>query len=335
MFPPSKIAFLKELFKKSFPFCIKPEKRIKIFTFFSYSDLECILFFSKLLFFEGQNDMKIKLIFIGFLLLTLINVEKSFCFGRPLWQYAFGTTGGVTHSKNYAEYSWSCNFCFTLRDGKTDKPFGGLTFEFPVTKSIFESSIIIRSFYQDLSFIKSCPGDKYPSLHEDPNTHEFQTVTSETGFDYIISYKTLTNEFLYNINVGIIPVSFFVGPSFSYVTYSNFKEKYYIVTPSDVCFKRVQSVYESGGRYEDKDRTIIAFDGEIPYVNKLRVGLVVGARYALDLGLFRIAPYFSYDFGMTQVVSQGNPKCPLKVCAGGLIWKMDFMHAGIDLLYLF
>ncbi len=252
--------------------------------------------------------------------------------------FSIGTTSGYIRAMHNTNYRWTCDpICFQMQDLATNTGFGGISTEISILKGKLPLSFISRIMYEDLSFKQTHEGDKYPSLIDD-GKGGYITTESSTGFDYIVDYKLLTSHWLFNLKFFNSGLSLFAGPSVSTVIQNHYKEKYYIVKPPDVQFKRIVLKADEYGftpYYTDRDRTYMASDNPIRKMNNILYGIVGGLQWEYSFWNLKLAPFIAFDYILTDVVKEGNPDCPycLQPSPKPIHWNFNMFFAGLDIRY--
>ncbi len=174
-----------------------------------------------------------------------------------------------------------------------------LTYSSLILKLLFEYSHAYHNPYQDKN-----PFDDIKSLEG-----------SRTYFSVDIDLLYFTVCLLYSQSLGEkFPLSFVAGPTFSFLTYNNFKEVYHIYSKKSIQFSLPDSVI-----YER--RVVTSYDNEIQKATKIIPGIQFGLSYEMKINdKFRILPEIYYTWHLINVVNNHS-------------WSLSSFNAGISLLY--
>ena len=198
-------------------------------------------------------------------------------------------------------------------------------------------SLVIRALYNTFPASLSVDGDRYPSLIEIDSA--YSTIKSHTKHTIDVSYSAISLDIMYKFlvfksNAGGLALT--VGPTFDIPMTKKLTQKYMLIEPLNVQFKRVDPndpahpEYKNF-KYEDNDRTIIVYDGDIanPQNAKasdykaasFRFGLKGGLQYEIKLGgKMDVIPGIFYNLGLTNATNAEN-------------WKISAIQASVDIRF--
>ena len=199
--------------------------------------------------------------------------------------------------------------CPFFENGSNNGFYAGLSYE-----QIFGSkvgskhSLIARVLYSSLPSSFTKEGDKYPSLIDDGKGGR-TTVVSSTRHSIEVAYNLLCVELMYKFNV-IGNLGLTAGPSFDFPIKKTLNQKYEIVEPDNVQFKRIPLVTNQYGftpYYTNNDRTYIAQEGDIPNASGFRFALKFGLQYEIITGSkFYVVPSIYYNLGLTNEIGRAH-----------------------------
>lgn len=188
-------------------------------------------------------------------------------------------------------------------------------------------SLVLKVLYNVLPASFTKEGDTYPSQVEDPNDPNKTTIVySSTKHSVNVDYNMLSFDIMYKFRVagGVVLT---VGPSFDFPITKNLQQKYELIEPNYVKFKRDEdAIRDKGYQYINNDRTIIVYDGDIgrtPQENSagFRFGLKGGVQYEIITGnIFDIIPGVFYNLGLTNATDAQS-------------WKVNALQIGVDIRF--
>jgi hypothetical protein len=208
--------------------------------------------------------------------------------------------------------------CPTFDKGHGNGFFAGLALQY---KSEFDNIFVVHIIYNNLPSHFSITGDLYPMLFDDPDhPGQYKTVLATTEQTLDVTYSLLNLDVLYKMNVFYTDFGIAIGPSFGFNLDNHEVQKYSLVYPNNLNFKRSDTLISKGYRYENNDRTIVVFDDKVHEISNMRVGLKVGLEYKFDLFGYCIYPSVYYNWALTKV--NKNDK-----------WYINYFQAGISIMY--
>jgi|GEM_PF-5341827 len=172
-----------------------------------------------------------------------------------------------------------------------------LTYPSLILKLLFEYSHAYHNPYQDKN-----PFDDIKSLEG-----------SRTYFSVDIDLLYFTVCFLYSQSLGKkFPLSFVAGPTFSFLTYNNFKQVYHL-------YNKTTNQFQDSTIYEHID--VISYNKEIQHTIKIIPGIQFGISYEIKIAdKIQIIPELNYHWYLVSVVKDHS-------------WNMSNFKVGISLLY--
>jgi len=212
------------------------------------------------------------------------------------------------------------NLCPTFDNGSSNGYHFGVFYEqFFGPKTGSKHSIIARILYNTFPSSFSQIGDHYPSLVETTPGH-FETIISQTSHSLTVSYSTASMDIMYKFNVigGLVLTG---GPTFDFPLTKKLTQKYQIIDPLNVQFKPIP-----GWKYEDNNRTIVVYDGDISAdkggkVASFRFGMKFGVQYEIITGThIDFIPGLFYNLGLTNAADAES-------------WKVNAIQASIDIRF--
>jgi hypothetical protein len=274
--------------------------------------------------------MKFRLLFLGLLILTVVLSNKVMAQGTESNPLAPGQTSSAIylgpvigynmsmHSVNLASFAED-PLCPFFENGSSNGFHIGLFYEHILGNVDSKHSIVARFLYNSLPAYFEKVGDEYPSLVDD-GQGGYTTVMSSTEHTVDVSYNLLSLDLMYKFR-AVAGLVLTVGPTFDFVMSNNLTQKYSIVKPDNVKFKPVD---DPNLKYENNDRTIIVYDGDIGKGEgsaSTRFALKMGVQYEIRTGgKIDIIPGFFYNLGLTNATSNEN-------------WKVSAIQAGVDIRF--
>lgn len=232
------------------------------------------------------------------------------------------------HSVNLASFAED-PLCPFFENGSSNGYHFGLFYEQLLGNVVgSKHSIVARVLYNTFPSSLSKIGDKYPSLVPD-GKGGYTTIESSTQHSVEVSYSTISVDLMYKFNVvsGLVLTA---GPTFDFPISKKLTQKYEIIEPLNVQFKRVADWQERGYVYQDNDRTIVVYDGDIGKPNKsgqvaqsssFRFGMKFGVQYEIITGSkIDIIPGLFYNLGLTSATSAET-------------WKVSAIQASVDVRF--
>lgn len=233
------------------------------------------------------------------------------------------------HSAKIASFA-DDPLCPYFTNGSSNGFFIGGFYEQVLGGVTSKHSIVARIVYSTLPSSFSQENDALPSLVED-GKGGFTTVISTTKHFIDVKYSLLSVEAMYKFNVasGIVLTG---GPTFDIALQKSLTQTFKLIEPNYVRFKRVEPT--SGGlqpvRYEDNDRTIVVFDGDVARpsesnrdvkANPIRFAFKLGLQYEIITGTkIDIIPGAFYTIGLTNINSVET-------------WKVSALQVGVDVRF--
>ncbi|MCX7879097.1 MAG: hypothetical protein N2517_00340 [Ignavibacteria bacterium] len=236
----------------------------------------------------------------------------------------------AVHSANLASFA-DDPLCPFFTNGSSNGFYVGGFYEQILGGVVSKHSLVGRIIFNTMPAVFEKEGDTYPSLVDD-GRGGFTTVLSSTRHTLNVTYSMLTVEAMYKFNIayGLVVTG---GPTFDFVLQSNLLQKMEIVEPANVKFKMVpRDQWKEKGivRYENNDRTIVAWDGaparptsRNPDVKStaFRFSLKFGIQYEIITGTkIDIIPGIFYNLGVTNVNNVES-------------WKVSSIQAGVDIRF--
>jgi hypothetical protein len=219
--------------------------------------------------------------------------------------------------------------CPTFENGTDNGFYVGFTYEYLLGDyKNSNSSIIGRVMYQTMPSYLEAGGDAYPSLltYVDPITGEVtkeEVVNSTTLWTGEVKYDMVTAEAVYKINpFEGMNLGFTIGPTFDYALTRNLDYRMKLISPRNAQFKRPEDYdpNKDSYRYENNDRTIVFYNGEIANSSSFRFGMKVGVQYEILFGRMYVVPTIQYNFGITNLSSAES-------------WRVSPIQAGFDIRF--
>ncbi len=235
------------------------------------------------------------------------------------------------HSADLASFADTLNLCPSFKNGSSNGFFIGAFYEQILGGITSKHSVVVRVLYSTFPASFTQGGDTYPSLIDD-GKGGVTTILSTTQHTLDVKYGLLTFEAMYKFNVtsGIVLTA---GPSFDLTLQKNLLQKYRIIEPNNVRFKKLpQDQWAQYGivRYEDNDRTLVSWDGPLARTtvtntsikeNSFRFALKFGVQYEIITGSkIDVIPGIFYNLGLTGVNNVET-------------WKVSAIQAGVDVRF--
>ncbi|MGQ9819096.1 MAG: hypothetical protein ACUVQ1_04135 [Candidatus Kapaibacteriales bacterium] len=252
--------------------------------------------------------------------------------GRGSAAIYLGPVGGFNraiHSAKIASFA-DDPLCPYFTNGSSNGFFIGGFYEQVIGGIASKHSIVARILYSTLPSSFSQENDALPSLVED-GKGGYTTVISTTKHFIDVKYSLLSIEAMYKFNVtsGIVLTA---GPTFDIALQKKLTQTFKLIEPNYVRFKRVDTTV--GGlqpvRYEDNDRTIVVFDGDVARpsksnndvkANPIRFAFKMGLQYEIITGTkIDIIPGIFYTIGLTNINSVET-------------WKVSALQVGVDVRF--
>lgn len=217
--------------------------------------------------------------------------------------------------------------CPFFTNGSGNGFFVGFFYEQFIGGLMSKHSIVAKVLYNALPATLSKEGDTYPSQVQDPNdTNKTTIVYSSTRHSVNVDYNLLSLDIMYKFRVaGGLAIT--VGPTFDIPMTKNLQQKYELIEPNYVKFKRDEdAIANKGYKYINNDRTIIVYDGDIgrsPQESSasFRFGLKGGIQYEIITGnIFDIIPGVFYNLGLTNATDAQS-------------WKVNALQIGVDIRF--
>lgn len=234
------------------------------------------------------------------------------------------------HSAKIASFA-DDPLCPYFTNGSSNGFFFGGFYEQVIGGITSKHSVVARILYSTFPASFSQNNDALPSLVED-GKGGYTTVISTTKHFIDVKYSLLSIEAMYKFNItsGIVLTA---GPTFDIALQKQLIQTFKLIEPNYVRFKRVDDVVIGGlrpVRYEDNDRTIVVFDGDVARpseqnrdvkANSLRFAFKLGLQYEIITGSkIDIIPGIFYTLGLTNINSVET-------------WKVSAIQAGVDIRF--
>lgn len=216
--------------------------------------------------------------------------------------------------------------CPTFENGTSNGFYVGFTYEHLLGDyKNSNSSIIVRLMYQTMPSYLEKGGDEYPSLltyvDAQGNVSKEEVVMSSTLWTAEVTYDMVTAEAVYKINpFEGNNLGFTIGPTFDFALTKKFDQRMKLITPKNAQFTRPDDWQDRGLTYENNDRTIVFYSGDIPNSSSFRFGLKAGIQYEILFGRFYVVPGIQYNFGITNLSSDQS-------------WRVSPLQAGFDIRF--
>lgn len=212
------------------------------------------------------------------------------------------------------------DLCPKFENGTQNGFYAGISFEYLLgDPANSKSSIIARVLYNSLPAELEEGGDPYPSRVEDLSGNEV-IIISTTRHTQKVAYNLITFEAQYKLNFFESTLGVTVGPTFDFAMTKTHVQKFELLEPLEAQFKRPEDWEKKIIRYENNDRTIITKDGDIENASGFRLGLKAGIQYEILLGRMYVVPSASYNFGVTNLVSDQD-------------WRVNAIQMGVDVRF--
>ena len=277
---------------------------------------------------------RLLLLVLGFI---FIQSYESFSQGAEANPLAPGQTSSAIYLGPVVGYNRSMHsvdlssfvddpLCPFFTNGANNGFYAGLSYEHLFGNVVgSRHSIIARVLYSTLPASFTKEGDEYPSL-VDAGSGKYETVTSATRHSIEVSYNLISVEVMYKFNV-VGNLGLTAGPAFDFPIKKTIEQKYEIIKPDNVQFKRVdvtQDKYKNY-QYQNNDRTLIVYSGDIPEASGFRLGLKFGIQYEIIMkGRWYVVPAVYYNLGLTNIGKKD---------AKTESWKVSAFQAGIDVRF--
>jgi len=234
----------------------------------------------------------------------------------------------VNHSVTKPTNDLQKNLCPQFENGSDNGFWAGITFEhfFGAFESS-KSSLIIRALYSTYPSYLEVVGQEYPkNIRYDGNGDGIidtsQIVkTSVTNKD-VVEYNVASVELAFKIKpITGINFGITIGPTIDYAITATNKQSFELTKPTNAQFIRLpdQVIKDNNYKYENNDRSLVFYDGDIEEAQQLRFGLKIGLQYEINLpGKWYIAPAVYYNLGLTNLQKD-------------LDWRVHALQIGIDI----
>lgn len=220
------------------------------------------------------------------------------------------------HSVDLASFA-SDPLCPFFTNGSSSGFHVGFFYEQVIGGITSKHSLVGRLLYNSLPAYFEKVGDEYPSLVDD-GAGGYTTVLSSTEHTVDVTYNLVSLDIMYKFN-AVAGLVLTVGPSIDFVMSNKLTQKYAITKPDNVQFKPVP-----GYTYEDNNRTIVVYDGDIGKgmpVSSTRFALKFGVQYEIITGgKIDFIPGFFYNLGLTNATQNED-------------WKVSAIQASIDIRF--
>lgn len=206
--------------------------------------------------------------------------------------------------------------CPNFTTGEAVGFFNGLSAEM-ILDSLKDShnSLVMRVMYDSRpsSFAES--GDEFPTSVVANGRRRI--VLSSTQHSAEISYSMLAADLVYKLMIGDSRIAIAAGPSFGYVIDASLHQRFDLIEPLNAQFDP-----NANSRFplENNGRSLVIFRGDIPDINRWRVGLKMGLMYEVNLHNFIAVPAIWYDIGLTKLTKTEN-------------WRVNALQLGVDVRF--
>lgn len=236
-----------------------------------------------------------------------------------------GPLAGYNRSMHTADLASFADdeLCPNFSEGTSNGFFFGLFYEHNFGEPVDSKHAVIgKIVYNTFPASFETGGSTYPSLVDDITAPDgVSVVNTTTKHTLVVDYSTLSIEIIYRWNIAY-ELGVCVGPVFDIPMTKTKTQKYMLIKPDNVQFKKPDNWEAEGLKYEDNDRTIIVHDGEIDGANSIRFGLKLGVQYEILLGTgIDVIPGVFYNLGLTKVSSTQSD------------WTVNAVQAGIDIRF--
>jgi len=230
------------------------------------------------------------------------------------------------HSADLATFDQDI-LCPSFDKGNANGFHVGFFYEHFFGGILSQHSLVVRALYNTLpaEFVKE--GDDYFSKL-DLGGNEYEDILTTTKHQNKVDYNMISLDLMYKFraltiqDVGALAVT--VGPTFDYIMTKKNSQKYFLVEPANVQFKKLpdEEIAAKGWTYSDDQRTITVYDGDIEEASSIRFALKAGLQMEIKLpGGFDIIPGIFYNFAFTDVSKQD--------------WKVNAVQIGVDIRYAY
>ncbi len=274
--------------------------------------------------------MKFRLLILGLLISTVVLSTDLMAQGTTSDPLKPGTSSSVIylgpvlgynmsmHSVNLASFAED-PLCPFFENGSSNGFHIGFFYEHILGNVDSKHSLVARFLYNSLPAYFEKVGDEYPSLVQD-GKGGLTTIISSTDHTVDVSYNMLSLDLMYKFNL-VAGLVLTVGPTFDFIMSNNLTQKFLLTHPDNAKFVRGN---DPNLKYEDNDRTIIVYDGDIGKGQgsaSTRFALKMGVQYEIITGgKIDIIPGFFYNMGLTNASPHES-------------WKVSAIQASVDIRF--
>lgn len=211
---------------------------------------------------------------------------------------------GITAGYNYSYYN---SLQFNGLDC-TCHPFGegsGSGYVIGVSAELFRNTFFVDSWVLRIGY-QSLPLNETKTIGHQLISFEGEIYNMDIVNNLNITYKSIILDFMYKLNLFGTGFAISAGPSISYNTGTHFLMKEYLDG----------NMYFIGG---EGLKTRELYNGEIPGMNKIRIGLKGGLSYDIEFENSSLSLWAFYNYPVNTVIDLG--------------WKIGALQFGIDYLF--
>ncbi len=222
------------------------------------------------------------------------------------------------HSVDLASFATD-PLCPFFTNGSSNGFHVGFFYEQILGNATSQHSLVARVLYNSMPSFFEKVGDTYPSLIDD-GKGGLTTVNSSTKHTVDVAYNMASLDIMYKFR-AVLGLVLTVGPTIDFVLSKKLTQKFMMVEPDYVQFKVVP-----GYVYEDNNRTIVVYDGDIEKdalkkSASTRFGLKLGVQYEIITGgKINFIPGIFYNMGLTNAADSES-------------WKVSAIQASVDIRF--
>ncbi len=268
--------------------------------------------------------MKNKILFSFFLVVCLF-VLSSNIFARQSTGFSVGVTLGGKWYSHSGEIEAFPDPNFPKFSGSDSRGQGnaytvGLALNYIIPGFNNVMSINSKIYYDAFDMKDEMRGSLYPHIINKSGIPTSVDVTTNHNLFVKLSYVSADLTFKYNFwkNLGVV-----AGPSFGFLTNSNFQQNYFISSPVGLKFSDITDWYAGEKAFKDEKSSIEVLNGEIKDVNKYRYGLIIGLQLETKLDRFWFVSYYTYNLPLNSISNY----------SGYGTWKLNNQRLGLDIRY--
>lgn len=198
--------------------------------------------------------------------------------------------------------------------------YAGLTLEYLLGNPVnSHSSLFARLLYSSMPAYFSAPGPLFQAVTILDGEEKIIYATTQHTLDVKYSVASLELQYKQNLFNTLFGVTF--GPTFDFALTRSEKQNFSLL-PNKAAFSkgRIDELESNSYKFEDNYKSLVVNDGDIKESSALRLGLKLGVQYEILFGRMYLVPSFSYNYGLTNLMSEIN-------------WRANAIQIGFDLRF--